>query len=505
MTDLGAESRSITIPKPYVREDPYPLFVDGAAVHASEHFDAIDPSRGRRWARVAQASAEHVERAVASARTAARTWRRVGPAERHAVLDAIADRLEEDPDFPVLLATENGRPLREAEMADVPTAVAVFRYYGALARGLHGEQVPTDDPEVHVWTAREPIGVVAALIPWNSPLISTALKVAPALAAGNSVVLKPSEFAASSVVEFGLRTADIIPPGVLNVVTGFGPSAGAALVSHPGVGKISFTGGVQTARQILRSAAEYVTPALMELGGKSAFVICPDADLELAVEDALKGIAFQNGQVCFAASRLFLHADIRDAFLERFIERMGEVRIGDAVDPATQMGPLVSDEHRNRVADHVERAVEQGATVLTGGRRLQLAGDLADGYFFEPTVVDDPRGQTQICREEVFGPVTAVQIWDEESDVIERANGTDYGLAAGVWTRDLARAHRFCEALEAGTVWVNTWFDVTAGQPLGGVKASGYGREMCAETMLEYTAPKAIAMRFSSDRPALWG
>jgi len=488
-----------------VRDEVYPLVIGGESVATTATFAATDPSVGREWARLSEGSPEDVDRAVRAARTAGREWRRTGPTERQAVLSRIADRLEQDPDWPLLLATENGRPVREARMADVPTAVAIFRYYAGLVRGTAGVNVTPDDPAMRVWTTRVPVGVVAALIPWNSPLISTALKVAPALAAGNTVVLKPSEFAAVSVVEFGLRTRDLLPPGVVNIVTGLGPATGAALVAHPGVDKISFTGGVPTARHILRAAADTITPAIMELGGKSAFVICPDADLDLAVADAMMGTVFQNGQVCFAASRLFVHESVRDGFVERFVAALRSVRIGDATDDATQMGPLVSAEHRDRVLDHVARAVAAGGTLLTGGVVRELPGEQAGGFYVEPAIVEDPQGRTALVREEVFGPVTSLQTWTDEEDVIARANDSEFGLAAGVWTRDLQRAHRFAERLEAGTVWVNTWFDVSPGQPLGGIKASGYGREMSAETLLEYSEPKAISMRLSDERPELWG
>jgi aldehyde dehydrogenase len=490
---------------PFGTETPYPLLIGGRRVATKDTFDAIDPSVGRPWAELAQATTDDVQEAVASAQRALPGWRATGPSERQRVLDDIADRIETDTDWPLLLATENGRPIREGELADVPTAVSIFRYYAGLARSIDGENVVTDDPELRVYTMREPVGVIAALIPWNSPLISTALKVAPALAAGNTVVLKPSEFAAASVVEFGLRTADLLPPGALNIVTGFGPQAGADLVGHPNVDKISFTGGIPTARHILHAAADHITPSLLELGGKSAFVICPDADLDLAVADAVKGIAFQNGEVCFAASRLFLHDAIRDDFLDRFTAAMERIMIGDAISTETQVGPLVSRNHRKRVLEHVERAVQEGASLIAGGRERELPGVLSTGFFMEPAVIDDPAGQTTATNEEIFGPVVTIQYWNDESDVIARANATDYGLAAGVWTNDLSRAHRFASALEVGTVWVNTWFDVSPGQPLGGIKASGYGREMSAETLLEYTAPKAIAMRLSSERPGLFG
>jgi aldehyde dehydrogenase len=484
-------------------DEVYPLVIGGREVATAESFASIDPSTGQAWTRVGEATPADVEAAVAAARSAFRGWRETSPATRQATLERLADAIEGDADWPSLLATENGRPIREARIADVPTAADVLRYFAGLARGLEGATVPTGSRDSLVWTTREPLGVIGALIPWNSPLISTALKVAPALAAGNTIVLKPSELASPSVVEFARRVGHLVPDGVINVVTGYGPAAGAALVASPGVAKVSFTGGIPTARRILASIAENITPALLELGGKSAFVICEDADLDAAVADATMGIAFQNGEVCFAASRLYLHESVHAEFLERFAAALARLRIGDALDETTHVGPLVSQAHRERVRGFVEGARVAGARVI-GGAQLTREGALAGGFYLEPAIIDDPSGQTTAAREEIFGPVVTVQTWRDEEDVIERANGLEYGLAAGVWTSDLGRAHRIAQQLDAGTVWINTWFDVVAGQPLGGVKASGYGREMCAETMLEYTSAKAVSMRISSARPDLW-
>jgi acyl-CoA reductase-like NAD-dependent aldehyde dehydrogenase len=484
-------------------DDVYPLVIGGREVATAESFASVDPSTGEAWTRVGEATAADVEAAVTAAREAFRGWRETSPAMRQGTLERIAAAIEDDPAWPSLLATENGRPIREARFADVPTAADVLRYFAGLARSLEGTTVPTGSRDSLVWTTREPLGVIGALIPWNSPLISTALKLGPALAAGNTIVLKPSELASPSVVELVRRIGHLVPDGVVNVVTGNGPGAGAALVASPGVAKVSFTGGIPTARRILASMAENITPALLELGGKSAFVICEDADLETAVADAVMGIAFQNGEVCFAASRVYVHESVREEFLERFAAVLAGLRVGDALDDATHVGPLVSRTHLERVHGYVERARGEGARVI-GGELLAREGALSGGFYLSPAILDDPAGATTAAREEIFGPVVTVQGWRDEDDVVERANGTEFGLAAGVWTRDLARAHRIAQRLQAATAWGHTWDDVVAGHPLGGVKARGNGREMCAETMLEYTSAKAISMRLSGTRPDLW-
>jgi aldehyde dehydrogenase len=501
---MAARSTPTATRTPYAAGESYGFVIGGDQVAAAEHFDAIDPSTGEPWTQVGEATTADVEAAVEAARTAFRTWRRTSLAQRQEVLWRLSELVASGEDWAPLLATENGRPIREATISDIPTAIDVFRFYAGVVRDLSGESLSTGDVETRAFTVREPLGPIAALIPWNSPLITTALKLAPALAAGNTVVLKPSELAAPSVVEFVRRASGIIPPGVVNVVTGLGAGAGSALVSHPEIAKISFTGGVQTARSILRAAAENITPTLMELGGKSALVVCDDADIESAVDDALTGVFFQNGEICLAASRVLVHRDVYDAFVELLVARTGRIAVGDALDPATQVGPLISRQHREQVAARVGAAELEGARVLSGGRRIELTGELAGGYYFAPTVIEDRSGATSISTDEVFGPVQVVSPWDHEGEVIARANSTQYALAAGVWTADLGRAYRIADALEAGTVWVNTWFSVPAGQPLGGFKRSGFGREMCTETLLEYSAPKAINVRLDNRRTSLW-
>jgi aldehyde dehydrogenase (NAD+) len=490
----------------YEGRRPYPLVIGGEEVSTGESFAAIDPSTGTEWARLAQAGDEDVGAAVDAATRAFETWRTAGPALRQQLLLRCADAIEEGAEkWERLLPTENGRPRREVAIADITAATAIFRYFAGVVRDAGGITIPTEDENSHVFTTREPLGVIAAIIPWNSPLITSAQKIAPALAAGNTLVLKPSEFASPSVVEVATMLGDILPPGVVNVVTGFGPDVGAALVSHAGVAKISFTGGGVAARRIMAAAAETLTPSLMELGGKSPMVVCADADLETAVQDALLGIFLANGEVCFASSRLLVHEDIYEAFLARFAEAARTIVVGHALDPQTQVGPLVTAAHRDRVVAHVEKAKDEGVEVRLGGERLELPGELARGNFVAPTIFADPESRGTITREEVFGPVAVVERWRDEDDAIARANGTEYGLGAGVWTADLARAHRIARKLDAGVVWVNKWFDTPPGSPMGGVKASGFGRELCAETLHEYSAPKTINIGLSRERPAFWG
>ncbi len=490
----------------YEGRRPYPLVIDGEEISTGESFAAIDPSTGTEWARLAQAGAEDVAAAVGAAARAFESWCRTGPALRQQLLLRCADAIEENAEkWERLLPTENGRPRREVAIADITAATAIFRYFAGIVRGAGGITIPTEDHDSHVFTTREPLGVIAAIIPWNSPLITSAQKIAPALAAGNTLVLKPSEFASPSVVELATLLGDILPPGVVNVVTGFGPDVGAALVSHPGVAKISFTGGGAAAQRIMAAAAKTLTPSLMELGGKSPMLVCADADLETAVQDALLGIFLANGEVCFASSRLLVQEDVYDAFLARFVEAAGAIVVGHALDPATQVGPLVTAAHRDRVVAHIEKAKAEGVELRLGGEHLALPGDLARGNFVAPTIFADPESRGAITREEVFGPVAVVERWRDEDDAIARANATEYGLGAGVWTTDLARAHRIARRLDAGVVWVNKWFDTPPGSPMGGVKASGFGRELCAETLHEYSSPKTINIGLSRVRPAFWG
>lgn len=501
---MATETPVASARRPYAGRSPYPLVIGGEEVAPAASFAAIEPSTGAEWARIAQAAEADVVRAVEVAQRAFRDWRSTSIERRQELLWRVADLIEaEAPRWRRLLPTENGRPVREVDAADVPAAAGIFRYFSGAVRDLGGFTLPVADG-AHVFTTREPLGPVATLIPWNSPLITTANKLAPALAAGNTVVMKPSEFASASVVEFAVLLQELFPPGVVNVVTGYGPSVGAALVSDPRIAKVSFTGGTATGRRIMAAAGAGLTPALMELGGKGALVVCADADLDAAIQDALTGIFVASGQVCFAAARLLVHADAYEEFLGRFVDAAARVRVGDALDPATQMGPLVTAAHRELVLERIGRARSEGAVLRLGGGPLELPGELAGGHFVAPTVFADAPGGTSVSREEVFGPVVVVERWEDEADALARANATEYGLGAGVWTADLARAHRFARGLDAGIVWVNKWFDTPPGTPMGGVKASGFGRELCKETLHEYTALKVVNVGLTTERPPFW-
>jgi aldehyde dehydrogenase (NAD+) len=503
----GAEAKPETAPRArFVADSPYPMLIGGEEAPAKETFAAIDPSTGEPWAEVAQARSEDVDRAVEAARAAFRTWRRTTPLERQEMLWRLADAVEAEPErWARLLATENGRPIREAASGDVPTCAAILRYFSGLSRDHRGDQIPVEREDSLIYTLREPLGAIAALIPWNSPIITLANKIGPALAAGNTVVVKPSEFASPSVLEFARLAGEVLPPGVLNVVTGYGPAVGARLVSHPDVAKITFTGGSATARRIMAAAGEALTPTIMELGGKAAMLVFEDADLDAAVADALTGIFMGNGEACVAASRLLVHDSVHDEFRERFAAIAERIVVGDALDPATQFGPLATRQHQSRVTECLARALEEGAEVRVGGSIPELPAPLDGGFFVAPTLLVDEGGRTSASREEIFGPITVLERFSDEAEALRRANETRYGLAAGVWTENLARAHRIARELQAGVVWVNKWFDMPIGAPFGGVGDSGFGRELSAETMLEYSSSKVVNVDLSTDRPELWG
>ena len=477
------------------RQAPDRLFIGGEWVDAADGatFPTFNPSTGEELAQVAEAKQADVDEAVAAARAAFRdpAWRRMSAADRGALLWRIGDMLEARSDELIRIEVlNNGKPIREAKF-DLQEAIDAFRDYAGWTTKIEGQTIPVRG-DVLNYTLREPIGVVAAIIPWNFPLEMAAWKVAPALACGNTVVLKPAEQTPLSALELAsIATTCGLPPGVLNVLPGYGETAGAALVRHPDVDKIAFTGSTAVGKVIMREAADTLKRVSLELGGKSPNVVLADADLEAAARGAFTAIFFNAGQTCTAGSRLLVHESVKQELIERIVERAGKMRPGEALDPKRRMGPLISEEQMRRVLGYVERGRSEGAELLVGGGRLPYEGE-ERGWWMAPTVFDGVKPEMAIAQEEIFGPVLAVLGFGDEEEAISLANRTIYGLAAAVWTKDVKKAHRFAREVEAGTVWINTYHPLDAASPFGGYKQSGYGRELGAAALDLYTQVKSV-------------
>jgi len=478
------------------------LFIDGEFTDGAERatFEVTSPHDGSVLARVAEARAADVDRAVAAARAAFPGWSALAAAERGRLLLRLADAIEAAGDeLARLESTDTGHPIRDATTLDVPRTAATFRYFGGMADKFEGSVVPVERGFLN-YVLRQPVGVVGQIVPWNFPLMFTSWKMGPALAAGNTVVMKPAELTPLSSLRVAELAAEVgFPPGVINVVPGFGHTAGAHLAAHPGVQKVSFTGSTQVGRRIVAASAGNLARLQLELGGKGANIVFEDANLPAAVNGSAFAIFHNQGQACIAGSRLLLHEAVADEFLARFLALARSIRLGDPLDPATEMGPLTSPEHRDRVLGYVKVAVDEGAEVLTGGRAPD--GEVyAKGCYVEPTVVRaDPAAR--VNREEVFGPFCTVTTFTTEAEALELANGVAYGLGGGLWTRDLARAHRVARGIRSGMVWVNSYKRVSPGSPFGGVGDSGYGREMGFEAMHGYTEPKSVWVNVDAELP----
>jgi phenylacetaldehyde dehydrogenase len=430
---------------------------------------------------------------VASCRAAlAGPWRSWTAAERERTLHRLADLIEAHAEeLAQLDALDSGKPFRQIEAVDVQLAIGHLRYYAGWPTKLEGGTLPNISPGTHVTTRREPIGVVGAIVPWNFPLCQACFKVAPALAAGCTVVLKPAEQTPLSALRLGELALEAgLPEGVLNVITGDGTTAGAALVEHPGVAKIAFTGSEEVGKEIARRGAATLKHVSLELGGKNPNIVFPDADVAEAAAAAASAIFFYTGQVCSAGSRLMVHRKSYDDVIAAVVEEAGKLRMGPGLAEDTTLGPLISPVQRARVMGFVDGAVGQGATVATGGRIP--GGPLSDGYFHEATVLIDVSDEQTVVREEIFGPVLVVQPFDTIEEVAERANRTTFGLAAGVWTNDVRTAHRMADALEAGTVWINTYNLFDGAAPWGGYKQSGYGRDGGLEGIEKFLQTKTV-------------
>jgi len=472
------------------------MLVDGRWVEAASGraFETVNPATGEALARVAEGDAEDIDRAVRAARRAFDDgeWPRMAPRDRERILARVAELIERHAAALAQLETlDNGKAIAESASVDIPAAADTFRYYAGWVNKMSGETLPSA-PEFFTFTLREPVGVCGQIIPWNFPLLMAAWKLAPALACGNTVVLKPAEQTPLSALRLGELLLEAgVPPGVVNIVPGFGPTAGAALVRHPLVDKVAFTGSTEVGKEIHRASADTLKRISLELGGKSPNIVFADADIDSAVRGALTGVFFNQGEVCCAGTRLLVESSLHDRFAEALAAAARGMKQGPGLDPETQIGPLVSAEQLERVTGYLELGLREGAKPLAGGGR-NLAAGLERGYFVQPTVFTGVRNDMRIAREEIFGPVVAVMPFRDEEDAVLQGNDTTYGLAAGVWTRDVSRAHRIARALRAGTVWVNCYnvFDVSA--PFGGYKESGYGRELGRQCLDLYTQTKSV-------------
>jgi acyl-CoA reductase-like NAD-dependent aldehyde dehydrogenase len=482
----------ITVSK--AKLEPGRLLIDGQWTDGAKKFDTINPATGEVLTQVVEASPEAVDHAVSAARKAFEDrggpWRKMSASERGRLIWRLADLVEQHIDELAELETlDNGKPIFESRYVDVPMVIDVLRYYAGLATKIHGETVNTSET-AFTYTLREPIGVVGLIIPWNFPLLLASWKLGPALACGNTIVLKPAEQTPLTALRFGELAIEAgVPPGVLNIVTG-GPETGKAIVRHPGIDKIAFTGSTAVGKEIMRSSADTLKRVTLELGGKSPNIVFADSDIDSAVKGAINGIFYGKGEVCNAGSRLFVESKVQNEFLEKLVARAKKLQPADPLDPKTRLGAIVSQEQMQTVLGYVETGKREGAKLIAGGNRVSVDG--GKGFFLEPTIFGDVTNDMKIAQEEIFGPVLATLSFDEVDQVIELANRNQYGLAAAVWTRDIKKAHSVSRQLKAGTVWINTYGLMDAALPFGGYKSSGFGRELGMHAIEHYTELKTV-------------
>src|SRR4051812_41021977 len=493
---MAAPARSVSAPL-----KRYRMLIGGEwrDAAAQETFESVDPFTGRPWAVVPRAGADDVDAAVRAARDAfdSGPWRRTTGVERARLMRRLAGLIDEEASrIAVVESTDNGKLIREME-GQLRGLADYYHYFAGAADKIGGETLPADRPNFFIYTLREPVGVVGAITPWNSPVLLMSWKLAPALAAGCTFVVKPAEQAPASTLEFAALVEEAgFPPGVFNVVTGFGEDAGAPLVAHPGVDKVGSPGATSTGKLVMRGAAEPLARVSLELGGKSPHMIFADAALDAATNGVVAGIFAATGQTCMAGSRLMVQDEVYDEVLERLAHRAGAIRLGDPLEEATEMGPVAFREHLANVERHIAAATDEGARLVTGGARPD-APALRDGFFVEPTIFGDVENTMGIARDEVFGPVLAALRFSSEDEAVALANDTPFGLAAGVWTRDVQRAHRVARGIRAGTVWVNAYRSVGPMAPFGGYKQSGMGRENGLAAIGEYTETKTVWVELS--------
>ena len=482
-------------------QDKYKLYINGEWREASDGatIKTYNPSNGELLAEIADASNSDVDEAVAAAREAFKTWGKTTPVERAAVLNKIADIIDENAE---LLATvesmDNGKPIRETAGADIPLASDHFRYFAGVIRAEEGTSTMIDENTLNL-ILREPIGVVGQIVPWNFPFLMAAWKLAPVLAAGDVSVFKPSSTTSLSVLELMKLIGDVVPKGVINIITGKGSKSGEYLQHHKGLDKLAFTGSTEVGREVGISAAQSLIPATLELGGKSANIFFSDADMNIALEGIQLGILFNQGQVCSAGSRIFVQEDFYDEFIEKAVAAFEKVKVGNPLDKDTQMGAQVSEQQLKKILSYIEIGKNEGAKVATGGERF-VEGDAANGYFMKPTLLVNVTNDMRVAREEIFGPVGVVIKFKTIEEVIDMANDSDFGLAGGVFTKDINKAIRVARGIRTGRVWVNTYNTFPAGASFGGYKDSGIGRETHKVILDHYSQMKNIIINLS-DKP----
>jgi phenylacetaldehyde dehydrogenase len=479
-------------------DKPRQMLINGKWVNSisGKTFPTYNPATGEVLAQIAEGDREDIELAVKAARKAfdSGPWRRMTASERGRLIWKLADLLEQHTEeFAYIESLDNGKPLNVAKVADVPLAVDLFRYMAGWATKIEGNTIPISIPKSKflAYTLREPVGVVGQIIPWNFPLLMAAWKLGPALATGCTIVLKPAEQTPLSALRLGELVAEAgFPEGVVNIVPGYGETAGAALAAHPDVDKVAFTGSTEVGKLIVHAAAGNLKKVTLELGGKSPNVVFKDADIDAAITGSAGAIFFNHGQCCCAGSRLYVEKAVYDQVIEGVAAHAKKIKVGSGLDPDTNMGPLVSEEQLNRVCGYLETGLAEGAKAVVGGHK---AADR--GYFVEPTVLVDTNEHMKVVKEEIFGPVVTAMPFTDPEEIIPRANDSEYGLAAAVWTRDIGKAHRMAEQLRAGTVWINCYNVFDAALPFGGYKQSGWGREMGHEVLNNYTQTKAVCTR----------
>ena len=468
------------------------LFINGRWVDSvsGKTFDTLNPATEDVITSVAEGDSADIDLAVAAAREAFENgpWKKTDARDRGRILLKIAGLIERNKDELALLDTlDNGKPINETTNADIPLVIDCFLYYAGWADKIHGETIPVRG-DFFNYTLREPVGVVGQIIPWNFPLLMAAWKIAPALACGNTIVLKPAEQTPLSALRLGEICQEAgLPDGVLNIVTGYGPTAGAALAEHMDVDKIAFTGGSATGRIIMQAASKNLKRISLELGGKSPNIVFADSDIDSAVDGAMTGIFFNQGEVCCAGSRLFIEKSIHEEFIDKLSNKAANMRVGNPEDTGTQMGAQVSKEQFDKILGYIETGKQEGAKLVTGGERCGERG-----YFIKPTIFDAVDNNMRIAKEEIFGPVVSAITFDDVSEVVKQGNLSIYGLAAAVWTKDIKKAHRLARDLKAGTIWINTYNAFDAASPFGGFKQSGFGRELGVHALELYTHVKSV-------------